>query len=174
MTAQVSEELILEAKKTSMAFCPTIPDDPDIITKIPPEEWSCNTNESEEFPDIFNSSACWRGYIGTWEIKDGKFFLNKLVGHIKLAKNEPIHATWFTGVLKVPQGKLVHYVHMGFGSLYEKELHIKIEAGMVTEQRVIDNAEKIKKLKNMTPEEQYTHVFRNMPEMEKLFDEGDW
>ena len=173
MTAQVPEELILDAKMTSMDFCPPIPDDPNIITKIPPEEWF-TTKRSEKYPDfILNTTACWRHYIGTWEIKDGKLFLNKLVGIIKLAKNEPIHATWFSGVLRVSQGKLVHYVHMGFGSLYEKELHIKIEAGMVTEQRVIDNAEKIEALKNMDPTEKYMLAFRNLPGMENHFDGDD-
>ena len=34
---------------------------------------------------------------------------------------------------------MLHYVHMGFGSVYEEELHIKIERGIVTKTNVIDN-----------------------------------
>lgn len=173
MTAQVSEELILEAKTTRMNFCPPIPNSPDIITKISKEEFH-KAVKAGEIDGIISSTACWRGYIGTWEIKDGKFFLNKLVGHIKLAKNEPVHATWFTGVLRIPQGELIHYVHMGFGSLYEKELHIKIEAGVVTDQRVINNTEKNKQLKHMTPEEKFAEAMRNLPGWENHFDGDDW
>lgn len=173
MTAQVPEKLILEAKVTRMNFCPPIPDNPDIITKLPEEE-VYKAIKAGEIGGIIGSTACWRGYIGTWEIKDGKFFLNNLVGYIKLAKDEPIHATWFTGVLRIPQGELVHYVHMGFGSIYEKELHIKIEAGIVTKQRVIDNTEKIEKLKNMSPEEQVMQGFNNLPGMENRFDGDVW
>ena len=74
----------------------------------------------------------------------------------------------------MPQGELLHYVHMGFGSIYEKELHIKIEAGVVTKQRVIDNREKIEKLKNVSPEEQLMQGFDNLPGTENRFDGDDW
>ena len=56
----------------------------------------------------------------------------------RLENSTPTVSRW------IPQGKLLHYVHMGFGSIYEKELHIKIEAGVVTKQRVIDNREGIR------------------------------
>ena len=173
MTAQVPETLIIDGKRTSMAFCPPIPDSPDIITLVPAEEVSAAIRAGK-IKSIVCSTACWRGYIGTWEIKDGKFFLKKLVGCIKLAQRKPVHATWFTGVLRVPQGELLHYVHMGFGSIYEKELHIKIEAGVVTKQRVIDNREKIEKLKNVSPEEQLMQGFDNLPGTENRFDGDDW
>ncbi len=34
---------------------------------------------------------------------------------------------------------MLQYVHMGFGSVFEQELHIKIENGIVVKSRVIDN-----------------------------------
>lgn len=33
---------------------------------------------------------------------------------------------------------MLHYVHMGFGSVYEQELHISIEQGVEVRSRVID------------------------------------
>ena len=69
MTAQVSEELILEAKTTRMNFCPPIPNSPDIITKISEEEFH-KAIKAGEIDGIISSTACWRGYIGTWEIKE--------------------------------------------------------------------------------------------------------
>ncbi len=173
MTAQVPEKLIIDGKRKSMTFCPPIPDSPDIITPVPDEEVDAAI-KAGKLDSVICSTACWRGYIGTWEIKDGNFFLKKLVGCIELAQSKPIHATWFTGVIRIPQGKLLHYVHMGFGSLYEKELHIKIEAGVVTKQRVIDNAERIEKLKNMAPGEQFLEDLSNMPGLENHFFGDDW
>lgn len=169
MTAQVHENLILNGKMTSMNFCPPILNSPEIITELSQDEFYKGIEEGK-IDDITSSTACWRGYIGTWEIKDGKFFLNDVTGCIRLAKKEPIWATWFTGVLRIPQVEELHYVHMGFGSLYEKELHIKIEEGVVKKQRTISNIEKVKKL---TPEDIHMEGFNNLPGMENHFDGDD-
>jgi len=48
-------------------------------------------------------------------------------------------ADWFTGVLRIPRGAQLVYVHMGFGSVYEEEVHIHVERGRVTGTRVYDN-----------------------------------
>ncbi|MDB4516635.1 hypothetical protein N9089_03460 [Crocinitomicaceae bacterium] len=126
MTAQAHEKLIIDGEETSMAFCPPIPeDDPRIEYK----------------PDGIMCSGCWRGYVGTWEIANGKFYLKDLSGDFQLAVG-PLFAQWFSGVLRVPRGEMLHYVHMGFGSVYEEELHIKIEKGHVVKTRVLDNRKK--------------------------------
>lgn len=52
-------------------------------------------------------------------------------------------ADWFSGVIRIPRGEMLHYVHMGFGSVFEQELHIKIERGVVVNSRVIDNRGRI-------------------------------
>ena len=78
---------------------------------------------------ILFSTACWRGYIGTWEVRDDRFYLVDIEGLWRKEGDDPILADWFTGTLRIPRGEMLHYVHMGFGSVYEKELHIKIEAG---------------------------------------------
>jgi len=85
------------------------------------------------------STACWRGYQGTWEIRDGRFYLIKLEGRYRLEGADPLFVDWFTGVLRVPMGERLLYVHMGFGTVFEQELHIKIEDGIVTKTRTIDN-----------------------------------
>lgn len=170
MTAQVSEKIIIEGKESRLNFCPPIPDSPEVITKLSEEEFG-KAIMAGKIEGIFSSTACWRGYVGTWEIRDGKFYLNKLRGRIRLAQENPVHATWFTGVLRIPQGKILQYVHMGFGTLYEREVHIKVEAGVVTKQRTIDNAEKNR---NMTDDERLMAGFNNMPGMENHFDGDDW
>jgi len=54
----------------------------------------------------------------------------------------PILATWFSGELRIPEGECVHYEHMGFGSVYERELSIKIDRGIVVMSRHIETGEK--------------------------------
>ena len=45
-------------------------------------------------------------------------------------------------MLRIPRGKMLEYVHMGFGSVFEEELHIVVEQGLVKAKRTIDNRHK--------------------------------
>lgn len=51
-----------------------------------------------------------------------------------------VHAYWFTGDLKVPKGKMLRYVHMGYMSTYEKEIILEIEKGILLDSKEYDNA----------------------------------
>ncbi len=135
MTAQVHENLIYEGEEASMAFCPTLPKDDPRIREL-------KDDEIEDYNSTVFSTACWRQYIGTWEIKDGKFYLVDIIGRYKVVSGSPIFADWFSGVIRIPRGELLHYVHMGFGSVYEEEVHVKIEKGVVVKTKVIDNRQK--------------------------------
>lgn len=130
MTAQVHERLIIDGEETSMAFCPPLPYGHPRIIEV---------DDESSYDDPFSSTACWRGYIGTWEIRDDRFFIVGLRGRYRLVGNEPIFADWFTGVLRIPRGEFLQYVHMGFGSVYEQELHVKIESGVVVRSLMVDN-----------------------------------
>lgn len=157
MTAQVGETLILDGEKTSMAFCPPLPEQHPSIIELEDED-------VENDNPLIGSTACWRGYIGTWEIKNGQFYLTGITGRYKMTDKNPILADWFSGVIRVPKGELLHYVHMGFGSIYEQEIHLKIEKGKVTQSKVIDNRNK---------EFDTTELgWRNLPNLENFFD-GD-
>jgi len=109
MTAQAHEILILEGQKTSMACCPPLPENEPRITK------SALT---------MLNSACWRGYIGTWEIKQGRLFLVGLSGNYNLGEGEPIFADWFSGEITIPEGEILNYIHGGFATVYEREQRI--------------------------------------------------
>jgi hypothetical protein len=135
MTAQIHERLKYEGEELSMAYCPPIPLGHPRITEIDVEKRAYDSQDSM----ILFSTACWRRYQGSWEVKDGRFYLTGLRGLYQLVGDEPLLADWFTGILRIPQGELLHYVHMGFGSVYEQELHVKIEQGVVTNTRQIDN-----------------------------------
>lgn len=117
MTAQVHEGLILDGVKTSMAFCPPLPKDNPRLIEL-------NGNQGL-------STACWRGYRGSWEIKGGKFFLTGISGKYQLSDGPSIFANWFTGTIKIPAGDILKYVHGGFSTVYEQEIHITIQEGIV-------------------------------------------
>jgi hypothetical protein len=97
------------------------------------------------------TTACWRGYIGTWAIENSRLYLIKLEGNLCNGTRAnlrtvfpdasgPVFADWFTGELRIPVGEMVRYVHMGFGSVFAAELMITVERGVVTG-RVVRTAE---------------------------------
>jgi len=135
MTAQIHENLILDGERTSMAFCPPLPENHPRIVGVGFEE----AIRSSRW--VF-STACWRNYVGTWEIRGGRFYLVSLGGTRKLLGSEPLLANWFSGVLRIPRGEVLLYVHMGFGSVFEEELHVRVYKGSVLKSRVIDNRRK--------------------------------
>jgi hypothetical protein len=124
MTAQAHEGLILNGEETSMACCPRIPfDNSEIFVSV-------------EGTSIVITTSCWRNYIGKWEIKDKKLYLLDVdCQNYKLIAKPPIFAKWFTGMLRIPQGNLIKYIHMGYGSHYEKEIFIEIEKGNVIDSK---------------------------------------
>ena len=115
-----------------MAFCPPLP-------KQDPRLKERSANELQACDPIIFSTACWRGYIATWEIKKGLFYLVDIQGRYKLVTEAPIFADWFSGVLRIPKGDILHYAHMGFATVYEQELFVKIEKGLVVETNLVDN-----------------------------------
>lgn len=112
--------------------------------------------ENEERPDSlfdkygYNSTACWRGYIGYWELKNDSLFLLKLEGDstkIDLSlifkdreTGGKIFANWFNDSIYNLYGKLLHYVHMGYGSIYEKERVFNFSEGILTSINKYDNS----------------------------------
>lgn len=133
MTAQTTEILIYKDKKYGMATEPLEP----YIRK-----------NNIKFNTSCVLSCCWRGYVGTWSIEGNRLYLigldtddnGKKVGlEYLFPRHEKVFADWFTGILRVPYGKLLEYVHQGYASLYEKELFLEISKGVLVNERKIDN-----------------------------------
>ena len=106
----------------------------------------------QEMGATWASTACWRGYVATWEIVDNELYLVNIksgsrdaVG-IDLEKllpgeiiNGKVRASWVTDTLIVPRGECIHYVHSGYQSVYEKESEIIVQAGKVVNRVDWDN-----------------------------------
>jgi hypothetical protein len=92
------------------------------------------------------NTATWRGYIATWEIDRNVLYLKAIrawtsQGEMILedlfpGRKSPVAATWFTGKLKVPQGKISKPAVPQ--PIYEKYLMITVKKGRVVGQEVID------------------------------------
>jgi hypothetical protein len=50
-----------------------------------------------------------------------------------------VFAHWFSGKVRLPQGELLNYVHMGFGSTYERDEFIRFNKGVVTGRHTVVN-----------------------------------
>lgn len=100
------------------------------------------------------STALWRGYVATFEVKDNQIFLKDI--EIKYqdttskesynykwrsVKNEvfpdqkDIKIDWLTGLLVIPNGELVNYVHMGYGSTSKNYILLEIDKGDLKQEK---------------------------------------
>jgi hypothetical protein len=113
------------------------------------------------------STGNWRGYVALWEVKGDRLYLLGLdswVGEKKgvlgifrflsppklqradlkelfgeRCREGRVEASWFSGELKIPDGKILQYAHMGYGSVYERDIVFTVEQGRVTGRMVVDN-----------------------------------
>jgi hypothetical protein len=126
MTAQVHEKIRYRSRRMRLASIPHFPEDhPRIKILTDQEFWN------GVFDEMIGSTACWREYIGSWSIRRGKLYLTKIEGRFHLEGKEAIFADWFTGELRIPKGKMLDYIHMGFDSVYEQEIILTLEQGVV-------------------------------------------
>ena len=52
---------------------------------------------------------------------------------------EPVFADWVSGTVRVPLGKMLKYVHMGYESVYRKEMLLSFTNGILTETKTVRN-----------------------------------
>jgi len=128
MTHQLHENIMYEGREKTMFSFPGIPEDhPRIIELTDKQIWA--KGEARML-----SSACWRGYVGTWEIKDGRLYLLKLERDYELLGDEPLFADWVSEELTI----IVEPVFEGLkAGLYGHETieKVSIKRGLVVGQR---------------------------------------
>ena len=136
------------------------------------------------------STGLWRGYVATWKIEDDRLILTK----IETLRRKPtddgafdteygdttqavfpedgvVIATWFTGHIVIPTGKLVEYVHMGYASTYKKYLILRVERGVLTKQYRL-NSEEFRKFRD-AQFAAFSRTKEYQTEFENLNKEGD-
>lgn len=139
-TAQVADRILIEGREYALNTNPLesqLRDRPDFL----PE-------------NVARSSANWRGYVAHWAIDGDRLLLRKI--EVRLYDRQsgesssvdlldklfpqggPAAATWYSGALIVPDGRLVDYVHMGYASTYAHYRVYRIAQGRVVEALSMD------------------------------------
>jgi hypothetical protein len=134
MTAQAGEKLLFKGNEYDMASEPL-------------NQYLSNLKARPRF--LPPTTDCWRGYYGTWKIRNNKLYLislsaytedHKKVGLEFLFPGETsVFADWFSGILRIPQGKILHYIHFGYESVYECDLFLYFEKGCLIDDKIIEN-----------------------------------
>lgn len=136
MTAQISESLTYKGETVSMCT----------------EPLGAFFNMGGANPGfVSNNSALWRGYIGKWEVLDDRLYLIDLRGMLDDGSQanietvfpgfpDRVFAHWYSGIIRIPQGKLLEYVHMGYASKYERDFLLMFENGILENTEIHENA----------------------------------
>ena len=124
------------------------------------------------------NTACWRGYIAEWSLIGNNLYLTNIYccnydikADLKLLFPEnyidgKIHASWVDGLLFIPIGKCIEYIHMDYESVYEKEIELDFKNGLLIDTLTYYNKILRKSDFVYTPEYAYNKVdWRIIPEM---------
>ena len=100
-------------------------------------------------PEIFDkmcSTACWRGYVSYFRLRNDSLFVENIYSccdkktplsldlvFTNIDVTKPIFANWVNRALVSPSGEILDYVHMGYMSIYEKETDYTFEHGILKE-----------------------------------------
>ena len=139
MTAQFGEHLHYDGRKMGMCTQPL--DDYFALGGF-------NPGFGLDWPS--DCTALWRGYIGTWDIVDGRLYLTAIdvMPGSRVTANleavfpgypDRVFAHWYSGTLRVPQGSVLKYVHMGHQSTFESDMLIDVEQGVIGAVRICEN-----------------------------------
>jgi hypothetical protein len=143
-TAQFPDKLLYDGKEHSLYTNPMEPYFARYPDKKPTDGVTC--------------TALWRGYVATFEILEKRLFLSDIkvmvmtkdqkgkrdtafssVKDTLIPEGGSLPADWFSGILVLPDGELVNYVHMGYASTYSNYILLEIRKGTLTEKRVLDH-----------------------------------
>jgi len=158
------------------------------------ENYKLHTNPLEKYFENYNpkakkyfenknsSTALWRNYIATFEIKENKFNVVDICiqDYLKISnvdgKGNDSHKRieisifkdvfkeftyekgfllyestllafdiykfyfldYYTGLLIVPEGKMINYVHLGYASTYERYIIFEIKKGILTKEKQLN------------------------------------
>ena len=153
------------------------------LTVNPMELYFNNNPDKRPRPNVI-SSALWRGYIATFEIIQNELWVVDIIINVStfdyenrrftneyesviqecLDGRDRMKLDWFNGVLVLPQGKIVEYVHMGYDSIYENYILIAIGNGSYIRDFNLNNTQYVR-FRNTVRER-----FRNSNEYQELYD----
>lgn len=140
MTIQVSERLLLRGEAQSMRTTPLRA----YLDIVKPAVIYAN-----------RTSACWRGYVGEWELNIDRLYLLAIKASIlkdgitrpaRLTDYFPdatdkVFAHWFSGELVIPVGRPIRIPSASYSPRFEEEIVLTLKAGVLVNERRIKNNE---------------------------------
>lgn len=144
MTAQAPERIMLDGRPHALYAAPL-----DLLA---------DTHELCLGNPNYSSTANYRGYIGTWEVRDRQLYLVQLcwddgwrngeiaidddtrtsLFHAVPCEDFPIPARWFSGALRISLGRRLIYSHHGWSHWFERERVLHVRKGEVVRDREVD------------------------------------
>lgn len=164
-------------------------------------EYNLNSNPLEPYFDknpknrpSMVSTALWRGYVGYFEIIENELYLTDMkipiyqidkdgnykekwfsIYRMYFPRQEKVKVDWFSGILILPHGEMVNYVHQGYASTYSKYWLLEIENGTFNEARKYENKEfekfKKRQFEVFEKTEKYKKLFTKLKENDKYNDD---
>jgi hypothetical protein len=143
MTAQVPERIILDGRPRALYAAP--------LYRLAKR---CRLDLASPH---CGSTANYRGYTGTWEIRNHRLYLvhlcwlGRTLSEVPVSDelranlfraaqcaDFPIHAHWFNGCVRISIGKRLIYSHQGWSHWFERERVIHFHEGCVVRDREVD------------------------------------
>lgn len=134
MTAQIGERIEIDGELQRLACCPPLPWSHHDLVEQSSEEMQARYGNH-----MYDSTACWRGYVASWRMCDERLYFVGCEGKYRYKGAKELFAHWVTEELRLPMGEMLHYLHMGFGSITDRDLFITVEKGLVVGRRCVDN-----------------------------------
>lgn len=142
MTAQIGDRIFINNTEHTLACEPL-------------SSYLCDHKIEKLFTSI--STACYMEYFATWKIDDDKIYLldiesPRLINRKKQNESvEPISAMhklfnmqsevfayWVNGNLKIQTGEFVEYIHDGYESVYQTDIFLKFENGVLIDEEIVN------------------------------------
>lgn len=131
----------------------------DLFTNPLEQYWTFTHKKRPAFCTRYN---CSRGYVAKWDIKDNELYLLNIEGNyfrrnllfqrkriactinsiFRKSAYHAVKAFWYSGKLRIPQGKMLEYEHENYNSRFEKETIITVDKGNIVKSVTIDNKER--------------------------------
>lgn len=130
MTRQIRDSLTIEDNRYDIVS-PGLPADHPGIRKADVAQKQLNMDKITVEDVVLFSTACRRGYVADWEIKNARLYLVELVGRSELRDNQPLFADWISHTIRIPISETERHLDGGDGRILKEEHLIVIEHGIV-------------------------------------------
>lgn len=131
----------------------------DLYSNPLEEYW---VKRKRKHPAFLSTPECRRGYIASWQLLNNYLHLEAVEGSIEKtfffffkrkrayslgsmfprSMNKLVKATWFSGKIRIPTGKMTMFEDHDYDSRFEKEQIITISRGEVVKSVTLDFMEK--------------------------------